>query len=182
MCLLLILSNKLDLNQETHFTIYRQVPDQQFSAPFKAWNSKQVQTCYKTKVQRQRKVQHFLVYSSTGETGVLMTLNHWASMQKCSPLCVQTFSLLAMHKLLHFVLAEWNNDVITLRYFQPVVSELGPDVSEALNRYRREQGIGPQARMSSDFMTDRIVLLFPASLAEFAKQFEEERQVCSCKC
>jgi hypothetical protein len=51
-------------------------PDQQFSAPFKAGNFRQVQTCYKPMVQTQRKLQHFLVYTSTGETGILMTLKH----------------------------------------------------------------------------------------------------------
>ncbi len=67
-------------------------PDQQFYAPFKAGNSRQVQTCYKPTVQRQRKLQRFLVYSGTGETGVFMTLNHWASMQWCSLLVrTQTF-------------------------------------------------------------------------------------------
>ncbi len=69
-------------------------PDQQFSAPFKAGNSRQVQTCYKPTVQRQRKLQHFLLDSATGEMGVLMTLNHWASMQRHSPLWA--------HKHFHF--------------------------------------------------------------------------------
>jgi len=90
-------------------------PDQQSSAPFKAGNSRQVQTCYKAMVQTQRKLQHFLVSISTGEKRVLMTLKHWASTQWRSPfLRAQTLSLLAKHKLLHFVLAEWNNAVITL--------------------------------------------------------------------
>jgi hypothetical protein len=81
-------------------------PDQQFSAPFKAGNSRQVQTCYKSMVQRQRKLQHFLVYSGTGETGVFMTLNHWASTQWRSPLLrAQTFSLLVMHKASAFCLS-----------------------------------------------------------------------------
>jgi hypothetical protein len=47
---------------------------------------RQVQTCYKPTVQRQRKLQHFLVYSGEGETGIPMTLNHWASTQRRSPL------------------------------------------------------------------------------------------------
>ncbi len=50
--------------------------DQQFSAPFKAGNSGQVQTCYKPTVQTQRKLQHFLVCTGTGEMGVLVTLKH----------------------------------------------------------------------------------------------------------
>ncbi len=54
-------------------------PSQQFSAPFKAGNSIQVQTCYKPQNATQRKLQHFLVYTGTGETGVFMTLNHRAS-------------------------------------------------------------------------------------------------------
>jgi hypothetical protein len=51
-------------------------PDQQFSAPFNAGYSREVQTCYKPTVQTQRKLQHFLVCTGTGETGVLMTLKH----------------------------------------------------------------------------------------------------------
>jgi len=61
-------------------------PSQQFSAPFKAGNSRQVQTCYKPQNTTQRKLQHFLVYTTTGEMGVLMTLKHRASMQRCSQL------------------------------------------------------------------------------------------------
>jgi len=48
--------------------------DQQFSDPFKAWNYRQVKTCYKPMVQTQRKLQHFLVCTGAGETGVLTTL------------------------------------------------------------------------------------------------------------
>ena len=51
-------------------------PDPQLSAPFKAGNSRQTQTCYKPTIQTQRKLQHFLVFTGTGETGVLMTLKH----------------------------------------------------------------------------------------------------------
>ncbi len=51
----------------------------QFSAPFKAGNSRQVQICYKPTIQTQRKLQHFLVYTGTGETGVLVTLKHQVS-------------------------------------------------------------------------------------------------------
>jgi hypothetical protein len=58
-------------------------PSQQFSAPFKAGNYRQVQTCYKPTAQAQRKLQHFLVHTSTGEMGVLNTLNHRASAQRC---------------------------------------------------------------------------------------------------
>ncbi len=78
-------------------------PDRQFSAPFKAGNSRQVQTCYKPMVQTQRKLQHFLVYTSIGETGVLMTLKHWAS--TLAALLAQTFALLAKHKLRCFCLS-----------------------------------------------------------------------------
>ncbi len=46
----------------------------QFSAPFKAGNSRQVQTCYKPQNTTQRKLQLFLVHTGTGE----MTLNHRA--------------------------------------------------------------------------------------------------------
>jgi hypothetical protein len=53
-------------------------PSQQFSAPFKAGNTRQVLNCYKPTIQMQRKLQHFIVYTGTGETGVLMTLTHWA--------------------------------------------------------------------------------------------------------
>jgi hypothetical protein len=49
---------------------------QQFSAPFKVGNSRQVQTCYKPQNATERKRQHFLVYIGTGETSVLMTLKH----------------------------------------------------------------------------------------------------------
>jgi hypothetical protein len=57
----------------------RQVdPSQQFSAPFKAGNSRQVQTCYK--IQHKENLQHYLVHTSSGETGVLPTLNHRAWM------------------------------------------------------------------------------------------------------
>ncbi len=88
-------------------------PEQQFTAPFKAGNSRQVQTCYKPTVQRQRKLQHFLVYSGMGETEVLTTLNHCASTQRRSLFCVHKHFHLVMHKLLRFVLTEWNNAVIT---------------------------------------------------------------------
>ncbi len=45
-------------------------------APFKAGNSRQVQTCCKPQIQTQKKLQHILVYTGTGETGVLITLKH----------------------------------------------------------------------------------------------------------
>jgi hypothetical protein len=48
--------------------------------PFKAVTSRQVQTCCKPQNTTQRKLQHFLVQTGTGESGVLMTLNHRASM------------------------------------------------------------------------------------------------------
>ncbi len=88
-------------------------PEQQFSAPFKAGNSRQVQICYKPTVQRQRKLQHFLFYSSMGETGVSMNLNHCALTRRRSLLCERKHFHLATHKLLCFVLTEWNNAVIT---------------------------------------------------------------------
>jgi hypothetical protein len=89
--------------------------DWQFSAPFKAGNSRQVQTCYKPTVQTQRKLQHFLVYTSTGEMGVLMTLKHWVSTQWRSPLCVRKhFHFWRCISSGIFVLAEWNNTVITI--------------------------------------------------------------------
>jgi len=54
-------------------------PSLQFSAPFKSGNSRQVQTCYKPQNTTQRKLQHFLIYTGTGEMGVPMTFKHWAS-------------------------------------------------------------------------------------------------------
>jgi len=38
--------------------------------------TRQVQTCYKPHNTTQNKLQHFLVYTSTGEMGILMTLKH----------------------------------------------------------------------------------------------------------
>ncbi len=76
-------------------------PSQQFSAPFKAGNSRQVQTCYKPQNETQRKLQHFLVYTGTGEMGVLMTLKHWVSTQWHSQLICKCFHL-TLHKLRHF--------------------------------------------------------------------------------
>jgi hypothetical protein len=49
------------------------------------------------------KLQHFLVYSGMGDTGVSMTLNHCALTQRCSLLCSHKHFHLAMHKFLHFV-------------------------------------------------------------------------------
>jgi hypothetical protein len=88
--------------------------EQQFSAPFKTGNSWQVLTCCKPTVQRQRKLQHFLVYSGVGETGVLTTLNHCASTQQRSLLYTCKRFHLAMLSFLHFALTEWKTTVITL--------------------------------------------------------------------
>ncbi len=90
-------------------------PDQQFSAPFKAGNSRQVQTCYKPTVQRKRKTATFsslLRYRRNRSSHDLEPLSINAMMLAVF-LHSEKFSLLATHKLLHFVLAEWNNAVIT---------------------------------------------------------------------
>ncbi len=47
----------------------------------------------------QRKLQHFLVHTGTGETGVLMTLNHRASMHRCSQLAQAIVFTLMWDKL-----------------------------------------------------------------------------------
>ncbi len=60
-------------------------PSQQFSAPFKAGNSRQVQTSYKPQNTTQRKLATlYPVYTSSGETGVLMTLKHWVPLAHTS--------------------------------------------------------------------------------------------------
>jgi len=43
--------------------------------------------------------------------------------------------------------------------------------------YKRIQKIGPGSQVPSDFMTERIVILFPDNFIDFAKVFEEERKV-----
>ncbi len=94
-------------------------PDQQFSAPFKARNSRQVQTCYKSMVQTQRKLQHFLVCTGTGEMGVLMTLKHWASTQQHLQLCARKrFHSWCWLSCSIFVATEWNTAVITMSQFK----------------------------------------------------------------
>ncbi len=111
------LHNSLLFNLQCYWQVLQTStdPDQQFSAPFKAGNSRQVQTCYKPTVQWQRKLQHFLVYSGEGETGTSTTLNHWVSTQQCSPLCAcKRFHCWQCIKLLHFVSAELSHAVITL--------------------------------------------------------------------
>jgi hypothetical protein len=75
----------------------------QFSAPFKAGNSRQVKTCYKPQNTTQRNLQHYLVHTSSRETGVLMTLNHRASMlQRRSLLTHVVIFSLPQLKRLHF--------------------------------------------------------------------------------
>ena len=65
---------------------HRQVLTQVFSAPFKAGNSRQVQTCYISREYNTKKTQHLTGSILLGEMGVLMTLNHRASTLQCSPL------------------------------------------------------------------------------------------------
>jgi hypothetical protein len=55
--------------------------EQQFSAPFKAGNSRQVQTCYKATVQKTKETATFSSLAGMQEMGVSMTLNHCASEQ-----------------------------------------------------------------------------------------------------
>jgi hypothetical protein len=83
-------------------------PSQQFSAPFKAGNSRQVQTSYKPQNTTQRKLATlYPVYTSSGETGVLMTLKHRELLAH-----IVIFTL-TWHKLWHLVAAVLNNVVIT---------------------------------------------------------------------
>ncbi len=55
-----------------------------------------------------------LVHTSSGEMGVLMTLNNRASTQRCSPLKCAIFSL-TRHKLWHFAATLCNNIIVTFR-------------------------------------------------------------------
>jgi len=67
-------------------------PCQQLSAPFKARNSRQVQTCYISHEYNTKKLQHFNWFKlASGETWVLMTLNHRASEKQHLPLKRQHF-------------------------------------------------------------------------------------------
>ncbi len=88
-------------------------PDQQFSAPFKAGNSRQGQTCYKPMVQTQRK----LIFSSlhryrrNGSSHDLETLS--TNSMTLAALCVQAFSLWWRLSCGIFIAVEWNTAVIT---------------------------------------------------------------------
>jgi hypothetical protein len=90
------------------YKLYRQVltSSKQLSAPFKAGNSQQVQTCYKPMEQRQRKTATFSSFLWYGRNG---------SFNNIEPLRVNATMLAALHpqafslgdtKLLHFVSTE----------------------------------------------------------------------------
>jgi hypothetical protein len=66
------------------------------------------------KIQHKENLLHYLVHTSSGEMGVLMTfLNHRALTKQCSQLtCIVIFSS-TVHKLWHFAAAVLNNVVIT---------------------------------------------------------------------
>ena len=54
---------------------------------------------------------------------------------------------------------------------------LEADVSKMTEDYKSRHKIGPGSRVASDFMTERIVILFPDDFMDFARGFEMERRV-----
>jgi len=90
---------------------------QQFSAPFKAGNSRQVQTCYKPTVQETKKTATFSSLLQCGRNRSFVDLEPLrVDTTMLAALRAQAFSL-GNAKLLLFISTEWNTAVITKGLF-----------------------------------------------------------------